>query len=598
MKTGTIQALSICCLMTGVLLSCQNAWEDHYTQSTLESENLVVWSGDIESYIKAQGNLTRIDSLLTSQEMYAQTATSNGYTYLVYDNAAMLDRISANDADLALNSVSDIAVSPTKLVNGFGICTRLNKNIWVKKMDSTIYLDQFKLTKKVKATNGYVYYVEKVVPIRKSVYDMLKGLGSNYSQFVSLVEKYEESYFDEEKSTPTGVDNQGNVTYDSIISVRNSLMDRYSADGLKIWDMRSENYLSTMFIPSNNLVQRAISAALDSIPKWLGRVATSEDRIKFEKWIVRACFMDKRLGAENVAATSPDFDCVGGYQQIIDKTQDAKTYLPIDPARWKPSVQRADASNAVPLSNGVAYYLNDLKIPNHVVIYRVKSRFYELWSAMTAEQKAKYFRWNNWILPDILNDAQSSFTLSGTLPTMYYHVLTAIPSPEARADSLVCSVNYDGLLYNTTTNKLTEAFLPAGEYYLRMGFKHSLRYSINIWFNNRKVVDDMLLQATGSNFHFDRGSASDLDYFGSSSICYPEGFDWRYWYEKDPKSVAYDTDGYQVAIVTIPRSGNFTITIESNDDSYLYDPTNNRTKNNVTQLMMYHWCLRPTRNNY
>jgi len=89
-----------------------------------------------------------------------------------------------------------------------------------------------------------------------------------------------------------------------------------------------------------------------------------------------------------------------------------------------------------------------------------------------------------------------------------------------------------------------------------------------------------------------------LDFYGSSSIGFPEGYDWRDWFEKDPKSVAYDTDGYQVAIVTIPRSGNFTITIESNDISYLYDPTNLRTKNNVTQLMMYHWCLRPTRNNY
>jgi hypothetical protein len=598
MKTVNIRALVACCLMAGGFLSCQNTWEDHYTQSAMESEDLVIWTGDIESYIHSQTDLTRIDSLLTSQGMYTETAVTNGYTYVVYDNAAMLERNAANDADLALNSVSDIAVSPTKLIKGFGIGTRLGKNIWVNEVGSTTYLDNFRLTKKVKATNGYVYYVEKVVPIRPSVYDELKNLGSNYSQFVSLVEKYEESYFDQINSTPTGVDQQGNVTYDSIISVRNTLMDRYTADGLKMWDMRSENYISTMFIPSNTLVNNAIQAALDSIPKWLGRAATPADRTKFEKWIVSSCFVNRRLAADEVASTGADFDCVGGYQLIIDKTQDAKTYEAIDPARWRPSVQTVDANNPVALSNGVAYFLNSLKIPNHIVIYRVKSKFYELWGAMTADQKAKYFRWNNWIEPQILNDAQSSFTLSATLPTMYYHVLTAIPSAAAIRDSLVCSVTYDGLLYNSATNKLTEAYLPAGEYYLRMGFKHSLRYSINIWFNDRKVVDDMLLQATGSNFHFDRGSVSDLDFYGSSSIGFPEGYDWRDWFEKDPKSVAYDTDGYQVAIVTIPRSGNFTITIESNDDSYLYDATNLRTKNNVTQLMMYHWCLRPTRNNY
>jgi hypothetical protein len=181
---------------------------------------------------------------------------------------------------------------------------------------------------------------------------------------------------------------------------------------------------------------------------------------------------------------------------------------------------------------------------------------------------------------------------------MYYHVLTAIPSEEAIADSLVCSVNYDGLLYNSKTRKLTEVHLPAGEYYLRMGFKHSLRYCISIYFNDELLVEDMLLFAQGSNFHFDRGSVSDMDYFGSSTIGFPEGYSWRDWIEKNEKAVAYDTDGYQVAIVNLPHSGNFTITIESNDNSYLYTTVNGRSKNNVTQLMMYHWCLRPTTNNY
>jgi hypothetical protein len=233
-----------------------------------------------------------------------------------------------------------------------------------------------------------------------------------------------------------------------------------------------------------------------------------------------------------------------------------------------------------------------------VVIYRVKAKFYELWGAMTDAQKTKYFRWTNWVEPLIVNDAQSSFTLSETLPTMYYHVLTAIPSAQAKKDSSVCSVTYDGLLYNSATRKLAEVKLPAGEYYLRMGFKHSLRYCIDIYFNNQKLVEDMLLFAQGSNFHFDRGSVSDMDYYGSSSIGFPEGYNWRDWIEKNEKAVAYDTDGYQVAVVNIPEDGNFTITISSKDNAFLYDATNARTKNNVTQLMMYHWCLRPTNRNY
>ena len=71
---------------------------------------------------------------------------------------------------------------------------------------------------------------------------------------------------------------------------------------------------------------------------------------------------------------------------------------------------------------------------------------------MTAEQQSQYFRWSKWVEPMICNDAQGEFTLSETLPTMYYHVLTAIPSPEAilaasATDSLTKSQN---LLANAT----------------------------------------------------------------------------------------------------------------------------------------------------
>ena len=111
------------------------------------------------------------------------------------------------------------------------------------------------------------------------------------------------------------------------------------------------------------------------------------------------------------------------------------------------------------------------------------------------------------------------------------------------------------------------------------------------------LVEGKLMYSQGSSFHFDRGSVSTMDYYGNVTIGFDEGFNWKDWIEKDEKAVAYDTDGYQVAIVDLPKSGNFTITITSNDMSYIYRDSG-RNKNNVTQLMMYHWCLRPTKNNY
>jgi len=598
-KTHKLIPLSYLLLILG-LFSCTESWDIYYSPKDTKSDNVEIYSGNIASYIQSQNNLSSISSIFKDYGVYDSIQNTKEYTFIVCTNDVLDTNLSIDKALFAKSCVSDISISPSKLTDGYGITTRLNKNIWVSlKANGDIYLDNFKLNKIVKTQNGYVYYVSGIIPARPSVYEYFESLGTDYSYFKSLVKRYEEKYFDKDKSTPVSVDPMGNTVYDTVMTARNTLIDRYTEDGLKKWDMFSEANLTTMFVPNNTIVTNAIDLALSNVPKWLNRAATVADKTKFEEWIVRACFVNRRLDASTVSSTAAnDLYCIDGYQQKINVAQDAKTYEPIDPAVWRPSIQKVDINNPVQLSNGVVYNVTQFKIPNHVVIYRVKSKFYELWGAMTDAQKKQYFRWTNFIDPIIVNDAQSSFTLSETLPTMYYHELTAIPSAQAITDTAVCSVTYDGLLYNSTTKKLVEANLPAGEYYLRMGFKHSLRYSVDIYFENQLLVENMMLYAQGSNFHFDRGSVSDMDYYGNSSIGFPEGYDWRKWIEKDPKAVAYDTDGYQVAIVNIPSDGNFTITITSKDISRFYDPTNGRTKNNVTQLMMYHWCLRPTNRNY
>ena len=246
---------------------------------------------------------------------------------------------------------------------------------------------------------------------------------------------------------------------------------------------------------------------------------------------------------------------------------------------------------------------------------------------MTEGQRAEHFTWKNWQNPYIVQDAQGQFDLVEH-PTIYYHVLTAEPTKEAvaaamkyypstsasEADQYTCSVVYDGLSFDENEGNVYEVNLPAGEYYLRMGFKHSLTYSLTIEFRTKSddpnnpnkypwvtLKKDMVMYATGSNFHFDRGAASEVPHYGDAGISYPEGFDVDYWQQFDEKAIAYDTDGYTVGIVNLAKAGNFEIRISSSDQASLYKyniPDLVRTKNNVQQLMMYHWCLRPTKNNY
>lgn len=613
--------------------ACDDEWNDHFDEAGSEATSGVeVYKGNAASFVQGESGLKQFASLYEQAGLMDVIGRDDSYCTLIVCEDANINPATDSEAmsneKFVTNTVSDLSIAPVTLVDGFGIYTRCGKNIWVTlDADGNKLLNGKKITRMVQTDNGYVYFVDGIISAAPSLYEYIQSLGDDYSMFKSFVAEFEEQYFDADASTPNGVDVMGNTTYsDSVISTKNTLMDRYNENGLPTWDMRSESYLSTLFVPNNKLLEHAYTAALDSVKLFLRRSVTSADSLKFRKWIVESCFVDRKLSPEEVAPTASQFECVGGYVQEIDETSDTETYESIDAAQWNPAIQHVDYENPVNLSNGYAYLLTDYyKIPNHIVIWRVKARFYQIWSALNATQQGwdatnlvatggGYFRWNHWIKPLVVNEAQGSFELSATLPTIYYHVLTAEPDQESQTDSLTVSVEYDGLLYNADEKQygLQEVYLPAGEYNLRMGFKHSLDYSLSIYFCGADeefseancLVKDMAMKATGSNFHFDRAGASEgLELYGDDASGYPEYFDWRWWYDQDPslyqKASAYDTDGYQVARVVLHKPGNFKIKIESSDNAIFYkNGAMNRSKSDVQQLMMYHWCLRPTTNNY
>ena len=604
------------------LAGCSD-WSDHYDEASISSDELSngdakmsAYDGDIVSYMKGTGDVSEFSKLLEEAGIYDNTTSDGQYTFVVTTNEML--SAATNIADrtrLAKGSVCNMAVDPSMLKEGFGLLTRAGNNIWVYGEQPDVKLDDYDITKIVRTTNGYVYYISGVLTVRQSVYEYLQSLGDNYSRFKKLVSDTEEEYFDREHSQPLSVNNEGMVVYDSVKVKRNELMDRYDREGIATWNMRDESFVTTMFIPTNQQIDDAVQTAIDSLKQWKAMTdlngntlktldSDTEERYrkKFENWIVRACFVSRRVSEDELTPTSPDITCVGDYQQIINEVEDITYYsnTNVEAALWRPSVQTIDTSSKVTLSNGFAYYCTNLKIPNHIVIYRLKSKFYQLWDAFGGDESEqnKYFRWNNWEKPLIVENAQSEFTLSESLPTMYYHVLTAEPVDTAMRDSLPCSVEYDGLLYISDGKQYVECNVPAGEYYLRMGFKHSLQYSLSIIFEDSLIVKDMIMYAQGSNFHFDRGAAAPLPHYGEQGIGYRENFDPDYWMLKDQKAIAYDTDGYTVGIVNLKHSGNFRIKIESSDMSSIYVADAARNKNNVKQLMMYHWCLRPTKNNY
>jgi len=594
-----IIACSLCCNLVAALTACTD-WNDHYDEAAITSSTAEVFSGDIVSYLRGNSDLSQISQLFEQAGAYEATTSGKSYTFVVCDNSAFSGADIADRKAFADNSISDIAVTPSELVDGFGINNRAGKTIWVYGEGSCLKIDNFSIKKTVKTDNGYVYVIDGVLPVRLSVYDYLKQLGDDYSTFKALVAKYEQRVFDREHSAATGINQAGEVVYDSVWVTRNTLMDRYTDGGVEQWNMRDENYVTTMFIPNNGQVETAIRSALDSIPSWLNRKATDADREKFEEWIVRACFSDKRLETEQVDAQAGDFTTVGGYKMVIDEVADQTTYKAADETWWRPSVQTVNTQNRVNLSNGYAYYCTNLKIPNHIVIYRVKTRFYQIWDASNIrndeELQNEYFTWENLGLFSTSISTLSSYDALYKYgwPIMDYNLLAACPTNEAIDDSLTVAVEYSGLVYDAANDLALPVNLPAGEYYLRMGFDRTTTYTISIYFNGKFVWE-----GRADLMNADR-IANDIPTYGIMAPGYPDGFDPDDWREYDANVAAYDTDGYTVGIVTMKQNGNFRIRVESKDMAYrsTIRSTAAGDSSNKFQMLMYHWCLRPTHNNY
>lgn len=550
--------------------ACSDKWDDHYSAQNIvvESDIVKIVDSNIQDYVKSASELSSISDIFTKNYIYSlMDAKDQDFTVLVYDNSS-LNGVTIDDNEFfAKTCVCDLSMLPTKLTDGYSVKMWNDKYLVVSvkqgDLNNEIYIAGSKLKEVIQTSNGYIYVMESPVFAPKSLYEYLSDLPDDkYSLFKELIFSFEEREFDRDNSTPVGVDVTGNTVYDSIFVTKNTLMDRYNSAGSLTWNMRSEFYSSTMLIYSNDLITNALEDAYENVRLALNREPTAADTLKFNKWIVESAFYDDELTPLNLNGEL-DIISVAGYQE------DASASTP--GVQWRPTVQMVNTSSSVELSNGVAYYVTVFKIPNNVVIYRIKNRFY-LWSNCTETEKAEYFKLEN--IETVTITDKGTFGPIGPWPIIYYKVLTANADADAIANKSVVSIEYTGIGLDEDGN-ITLAKVPPGEYYLRMGFIEKLQYKVNIYFNDEIVVSNV----NYTKAHLDRAGAG-----------YPEGFVPDDWKSTTSKAANYDRDGYDIGTVTVKGEGLQTIKIkvESADLSALASP----------KLYLYNWCLRPTENNY
>lgn len=562
-----------------MLNSCSEDWDDHYenTQIVVNNPALKEVAQTSQEYLSANAEYSQMCSFLQEQNVFARLEEKDLFhTMLVVKNDAFtLDNIEAGDTigllKLANSHVSDIALPPSNLHEGDRVMMWHQKFVAVGVDSSKVSTDLSRITfggnavqEIIKTTNGYIYVIDKMIYTPKSLKDLIGELGDDYSIFKNLVLASGGQVFDRANSKPIGVDATGNTIYDSVFIYTNEFFDA------KNFDLSSESLTATALVFSDDVINKAMADANAKLEAWN---QNERDREVLRRWILEVAFYRQRYTPADMSVNAANH-----LKSIYDR-------------QWRTEVQKVDVENMEEVSNGVVYYVTDFKIPNNVLMYRLKD-FYYYWENCDDIQKGKYFVTNNLSGFSCSTDVAAWTPLEGVWPKVENRALNC-----SYTDTEVGTWSLDFTLLKRTltedgTYEVSPYLIPPGTYRLAMGFKQGLGLEVQVEVlvrNGENLVSvaepASIVLGTTTTYHYDRGN--------TLSNCYPEGYNEVRNELTHSKKGNYDTDGGPVYDeITIPDL--------EGDGSAKEVVIRVKCDNmaGTTKTMFHHWCLRPTENNY
>lgn len=543
---------TITLLLVAGLFACTDSWDTHYNSQDNEVNNAtvtIVKSTAVE-YLKSESAYSIMYGLF-SETGIIETIQGREqlFTIMVVNNNNAGSADTEDKVYLAKSHISDVALSPENLSHGQRLFMWTNKAVNITKEASAgeaynIAFNNAKVTRVIKANDAYIYELDTYIEAPKSMYEIIEGLGDEYSIFRNMVLSRNQKEFDRDASIPIGVDNTGSTVYDSVFIITNPY---FSAQG---FDIMSESLNATMLIPSNEVVNDALNTARENLNQW---GLTRHDTI-VENWVFQSAFFKQQYNKQDFI-DNQDLTSVFGKQ-------------------WRTTVQHVDLDNPVPMSNGTAYYVESMKIPTNVLIYRLKD-FYKWYEFLTEADKQKYFSVENLVFDKVVTEVTAwSGWPAGGFPMIENRVLYFNLANSDQKEYKLHFVPFQFQSQSGGTYTATPYLVPPGEYDLCLGFKQSLGHDTEISFNGKVIRTVTTSEHTSTTYHYDRGGQG-----------YPEGYDTSK--ATDSKKTNYDRDGGRIGVVTIegPEAVPVEITIHGKNVN------NNRT-------ILHHWCLRPTKNCY
>jgi|LSQX01.3.fsa_nt_gb hypothetical protein len=531
-----------------VLWGCNETWDEYYGEGDLETIDKS--SLTLIEFFQKHPEYSKFFDLYKSVGIDEEMVKDQQVTLWVADNQAVdgTSDILPNDTVRMQYHINYLPFINTDLKNGTRIRSLNGVYLQITRESANVYVNKVKILKSYVLKNGVIHIIESMLKSKINMYDYLYSLSDEYSIFRDSVFAQNVKVFDMVNSIPIGVDKTGNTLYDSVFYVYNPLFEKAQ--------FNSEFSQFTALVPNNSVIESCFNK-LNTQYELMGKQVTLADTLLAMQWIKEAAFYD------GIISDFTDKDTRSSFGRI-----------------WRDPIQKIDASNPVELSNGILYYVTEIKIPNNVIISRIKSLI-EYWQYLSPEQQDWY------------EFKGTTFRADGS-PNVSILVESATPKPEILPNYLVLNVTGDPELTSefsvsfpplekydeggkTVVRKLK---VPPGEYNLYMGFHSSGHPYVDVHFANDDESGNYTFQKINENlqvslstpWNFDRVTETEADLI-------PGGM--RRW----------DGLGGLVGVVNIDGDAmaSFRIKVVFNKLE---------SAGGAKRLRPYHWSLKPTANNY
>ncbi|MDR2475864.1 MAG: fasciclin domain-containing protein [Bacteroidales bacterium] len=541
--------------------SCSEDWNKHYDGNVVDEETSPL---TLEEYFKSESDYSKFYRLLDSAGVAGELGRNQHLTVWAVKNDKYNDsEFSAlKDSLLGKYHVCNLAFSVTNLRDGLRILCLNGIYVTISQDGAGFEVNNFKILSSKRFKNGIVHEISGLMRPLTNVFDYIGMLDDSYSIIRDSIIFYNRKVFDRENSTPVSVDQSGNTVYDSVFYYTNPLFDKVN--------LSSEFEQFTMFLPSNSVIETCLNQTRAQY-ELMAKEFTQADTILAITWIKETMFQ-KGL--------------IKNYHEEVDLSSPfhASTAKRV----WRTSVQEVDENDVDELSNGLVYKVTKLKIPNNVLITRIKSlaHYYEY---LSAEDKAALYTGRGLLVTETSTGWHVSngdaTPIAPNQPAIYYilqakgitKLVDGVYAPEEEQEEFY--VDFPPIDYNQVTREAKVMKVPVGEYNLYMGFRSKDHAFVDIYFHSgaAPIPDGPGAQLVMAEIDASKSSPWNYDRVN----------------EVDPNISRWNGLGGLVGVVTVEGDNameTFRIRVKFNKQASATRTTR--------ELQIYHWCLKPTDNNY